>query len=321
MAKREALQPGVVISVVGPTASGKTEVAIALAQKLHTEIVNADARQIYRGMSIGTAQPTAEERHAIPHHFVDFLSPNELYSAGAFEKAAVPQLTNLCSTYGSAVLAGGSGMYVKATLQGLDELPSDADLREELNAKVQDGGLPSLVAQLQKLDAKHAANMDTSNPQRVVRALEVCITSGQPFSSFHTGKAKTRPWHVVSIGLQPDREELRKRIAKRAHAMIKAGWLEETRALLPHRDTNALNTLGYKELFQHLDGSMGIEEAMELVITRTYQFAKRQMTWFQKDPNTMWFAYETNNREQKLSEAVEHAISKFGHLQGKPLLQ
>ena len=233
MAKREALQPGVVISVVGPTASGKTEVAIALAQKLHTEIVNADARQIYRGMSIGTAQPTAEERHAIPHHFVDFLSPNELYSAGAFEKAAVPQLTNLCSTYGSAVLAGGSGMYVKATLQGLDELPSDADLREELNAKVQDGGLPSLVAQLQKLDAKHAANMDTSNPQRVVRALEVCITSGQPFSSFHTGKAKTRPWHVVSIGLQPDREELRKRIAKRAHAMIKAGWLEETRALLP----------------------------------------------------------------------------------------
>ena len=319
MAQREALQPGVVVSVVGPTASGKTELAIALAQALGTEIVNADARQVFRGMPIGTAQPTAEERSAAHHHLVDFLDPTELYSAGTFEEDAVPLLSNLCTVYGSAILAGGSGMYVKAALQGLDALPADTTLRAQLNDQVQREGLAPLVARLEKLDPKHVAGMDTSNPQRVVRALEVCIVSGRPFSSFHSGVVKHRPWHVVSVGLDPDRAELRERIARRARVMMEAGWLDETRALLPHRDTNALNTVGYKELFQHLDGTLSLEEALELVITHTRQFAKRQMTWFKKDPQTSWFSYEAKNRADAMSAAVAHVEREVKRLQGTPL--
>ena len=319
MARREALQPGVVVSVVGPTASGKTELAIALAQALGTEIVNADARQVFRGMPIGTAQPTAEERSAAPHHLVDFLDPTELYSAGTFEEYAVPLLSNLCTAQGSAILAGGSGMYVKAALQGLDALPADTPLRAQLNDQVEREGLAPLLAQLEKLDPKHVAAMDTSNPQRVVRALEVCIVSGRPFSSFHSGMVKRRPWHVVSVGLDPDRAELRERIARRARVMMEAGWLDETRALLPHRDTNALNTVGYKELFQHLDGTLSLEEAVELVITRTRQFAKRQMTWFKKDPQTAWFSYEAKNRADAMSAAMAHVEREVKRLQGTPL--
>ena len=319
MAQRKALQPGVVVSVVGPTASGKTELAIALAQALGTEIVNADARQVFRAMPIGTAQPTSEERSAAPHHLVDFLDPTELYSAGTFEEDAVPLLSNLCTAHGSAILAGGSGMYVKAALQGLDALPADTTLRAQLNNQVQHEGLAPLLARLEKLDPRHVAAMDTSNPQRVVRALEVCIVSGRPFSAFHTGVVKHRPWHVVSVGLDPDRAELRERIARRARVMMEAGWLDETRALLPHRDTNALNTVGYKELFQHLDGTLSLEEAVELVITRTRQFAKRQMTWFKKDPQTAWFSYEAKDSAGVMSAAVAHVEREVKRLQGTPL--
>ena len=319
MAQRKVMQPGVVVSVVGPTASGKTELAIALAQALGTEIVNADARQVFRGMPIGTAQPTPDERASAAHHLVDFLDPSELYSAGTFEEDAVPLLSNLCTAHGSAILAGGSGMYVKAALQGLDALPADTTLRAQLNDQVKREGLAPLLARLEKLDPKQVARMDTSNPQRVVRALEVCIVSGRPFSSFHSGVVKRRPWHVVSVGLDPDRTELRERIARRAQVMMEAGWLDEARALLPHRDANALNTVGYKELFQHLDGTLSLDEAVELVITRTRQFAKRQMTWFKKDPQTTWFAYESQNRADALTAAVAHAQGEVQRLLGMPL--
>ena len=319
MATHTSVQPGVVVSVVGPTASGKTELAIALAQKLNTEIVSADARQVYRGMGIGTAQPTSEERCEAKHHLVDFLEPNELYSAGSFEEDAVPLLSQLCSNRGSAILAGGSGMYVKAALQGLDALPADLTLRSQLNAQFAKEGLAPLVERLSKLDPRHAQGMDTSNPQRVIRALEVCLISGKPFSSFHKGVVKHRPWHVVSVGLDPDRAELRERIATRAHAMMEAGWLEETQCLVPHRLENALNTVGYKELFEHLDGHLTKEQALELLITHTRQFAKRQMTWFKKDPATTWFAYDNSNREGALRQAVEHAAREVQRLQGTPL--
>ena len=176
-------------------------------------------------------------------------------------------------------------MYVKAALQGLDALAGGHDLAWSIERTVRTEGLArTLVERLEHARPHPCAAMDTSNPQRVVRALEVCVVSGRPFSSFHSGMVKHRPWHVVSVGLDPDRTELRARIARRAHAMMDAGWLDETKALLPHRDANALNTVGYKELFQHLDGTLSLEEAVELVITRTRQFAKRQMTWFKKDP-------------------------------------
>ena len=194
---------GVVVSIVGATASGKTELAVALAQHLQTEIVNADARQVYQGMAIGTAHPSANELAAAKHHLVDFLSPAQLFSAGAFEAKAVPALTKLCAAHGSAILAGGSGMYVEAALRWLDPLPADLALRNSLNKRLTKEGLTPLLEELRNLDPTHADRMDTSNPQRIVRALEVCLTSGKAFSSFHNGEPKPRPWRVVSIGLNP----------------------------------------------------------------------------------------------------------------------
>ena len=321
MATPEARHPGVVVSVVGPTASGKTELAIAIAQRLGTEIVNADARQIYRHMAIGTAQPTVEERAAATHHLVDFLEPSQTYSAGAFEEDAVPLISSLCQSHGSAVLAGGSGMYIKAALEGLDALPADPNLRSKLNARLNSEGLAPLVAELRILDPQHVETMDASNPQRVVRALEVCLASGRPFSSFHTGQKKARPWYIVSIGLDPQRDELRERIALRTHAMMRQGWLQETRELMRYREENALNTVGYKELFQHLEGTMSLEEAVELVITRTRQFAKRQMTWFKKDSATTWFNYTSSSRDLAFDQAIAFAIAEVDRLRGKPLPQ
>ena len=210
-------------------------------------------------------------------------------------------------------------MYVKAALTGLDALPADLTLRTQLNTQFNTNGLQPLVDRLAQLDPAHVNVMDTSNPQRVIRALEVCLVSGTPFSSFHTGAVKQRPWHVVSIGLDPDRNELRERIAVRAHAMIAAGWLEETRALLPHRLENALNTVGYKELFEHLDGNLTMNEALERLVTRTRQFAKRQMTWFKKDTTTTWFQYDASNRDVAMRQALDHALKEVERLQGTPL--
>jgi len=233
-----------------------------------------------------------------------------LFSAGAFEAQAVPVLSQLCAERGSAVLAGGSGMYVEAALRGLDPLPADLAVRSALNRRLKEEGLTPLMEELRTLDPTHAERMDTSNPQRVVRALEVCLTSGKPFSSFHHGEPKPRPWRVESIGLNPERSELRERIARRAHLMMEAGWLEEARALLPHRHENALNTLGYKELFEHLDGTCSLDEAVEWIVTRTRQFAKRQMTWFKKDPATTWFDYTADTREAQMKKAVAFGVEQ-----------
>lgn len=307
---------GVVVSIVGPTASGKTELAIEVANRLGTEIVNADARQVFKGMAIGTAQPTAEERAAAPHHFIDFLEPESLYSAGAFEADAVPVLTSLCMQKGAAVLAGGSGMYVEAALRGLDNLPADLAVRKVLNARLATEGLDPLLAELKQLDPAHAEKMDVNNPQRVVRALEVCLSTGAPFSSFHKDQEKERPWRVVSIGLRPERALLRERIAERAERMMAQGWLDEVQALLPYRETNALNTVGYKELFQHLDGTMPLEDAMAQLTTKTRQFAKRQMTWFRKDPKTTWFDFDVDTRASTLEQAAAHAVAQTS---GSPL--
>ena len=172
-----------------------------------------------------------------------------------------------------------------------------------------------LLDELRTLDPDHADRMDTSNPQRVVRALEVCLTSGKPFSSFHHGEPKSRPWRVVSIGLNPERSELRKRIATRAHAMMEAGWLEEAKALLPHRHENALNTVGYKELFEHLDGKCTLDESVEWIVTRTRQFAKRQMTWFKKDPATTWFDYAADTRQDQIAAALAFGVEQVRALE------
>ncbi|MGB2135381.1 MAG: tRNA (adenosine(37)-N6)-dimethylallyltransferase MiaA, partial [Flavobacteriales bacterium] len=203
------------VVVIGPTAVGKTALAIAVAKALHCEILNADSRQVYRGMPIGTAQPTAEERAAVPHHFVDFLEPDALYSAGQFESDALAWLEQWFAHRKCAVLSGGSGLYVKAVLEGLDPVPADLTIRTALNARLESEGLEVLVDELKRLDPAHAASMDTQNPQRVVRALEVCLASGKPFSSFHSSSTVQRPFDTLVIGLKRERAELINRINRR----------------------------------------------------------------------------------------------------------
>ena len=290
------------ICVVGPTAIGKTALGIKLAQEFNADIISADSRQIYRHMAIGTAAPTEEEKAQAKHHFVEFLHPSEIYSAGDFEKDAISFLEDYFKDSTSesskvAILVGGSGLYVKGVVEGFDNLPRDLALRKTLNQRLESEGLPALQAELKALDPEHYSRMDTSNPQRVVRALEVTLFTGKPFSEFHsktsqqTENTSARPFDIIQIGLEAPREIINKRIEMRTQLMLDAGWLEETRALLPLRHHNSLNTVGYKELFAHLDGEMTLEQAKERIIISTRQFAKRQMTWFKKDPTITWFDF------------------------------
>lgn len=277
------------VVIIGPTAVGKTELAIAIAKALDCEIVNADSRQVYRGMSIGTAQPTPKERAAVPHHFVDFITPDELYSAGQFESDALAWFEQWFTHRKCAVLSGGSGLYVKAILEGLDPVPADLAIRNELNGRLESEGLKALVEELTRLDPTHAASMDIQNPQRVVRALEVCLASDKPFSSFHSSTTAQRPFDTFVIGLKRDRDELIDRINRRVDLMMGAGLKAEVESLRPHWNANALQTVGYREWNTHFDGSMSEAEVAEEIKLRTRQFAKRQMTWFQKMEGVQWF--------------------------------
>lgn len=277
------------VVVIGPTAVGKTALAIAVAKALHCEILNADSRQVYRGMPIGTAQPTAEERAAVPHHFVDFLEPDALYSAGQFESDALAWLEQWFAHRKCAVLSGGSGLYVKAVLEGLDPMPADLTIRTALNARLESEGLEVLVDELKRLDPVHAASMDTQNPQRVVRALEVCLASGKPFSSFHSSSTVQRPFDTLIIGLKRERAELIDRINRRVDLMMESGLKAEVEALRPHWSANALQTLGYREWNAYFSGEWTANHVAEEIKLRTRQFAKRQMTWFQKMEGVHWF--------------------------------
>tara|TARA_B100001564_G_scaffold359335_1_gene380693 strand:+ start:1414 stop:2319 length:906 start_codon:yes stop_codon:yes gene_type:complete len=293
------------ICVVGPTAIGKTSLGIKLAKELDSEIISADSRQIYKGMPIGTAAPTAEEQSEAKHHFVDFLNPDQLYSAGDFEKDALEFLDGYFENCDVAVLVGGSGLYVKGVVEGFDNLPSDLKLRKELNSRLENKGLEVLQAELAKLDPVHFEKMDSKNPQRVIRAIEVCLCFGKPFSDHHNEVAKKRPFNIVQIGLEAPREIINQRIERRTNLMLESGWVEETGKLLPYRDHNSLNTVGYKEIISHLDGEMSLEEARERIVIRTRQFAKRQMTWFKKDKSVKWFGFEEGEK------AMEFAKRKF----------
>ena len=277
------------VVVIGPTAVGKTALSIDIAQHLSCEIVNADSRQVYQGMPIGTAQPTETERSSVPHHFVDFIAPDELYSAGQFESDALAWLDTWFATRRCAVLSGGSGLYVKAVMDGLDPVPADLGIRTQLNERFQKGGLEPLVEELRSLDPEHAAKMDTQNPQRVIRALEVCLTSGRPFSSFHSATTAERPFDTLVIGLRRDRPELIERINLRVDAMMEADLEAEVKSLQTHWNENALQTVGYREWTPYFEGKASKEEVTEEIKLRTRQFAKRQMTWFQRMDNVQWF--------------------------------
>ena len=275
--------------VCGPTAVGKTDHAIELAEQLGTEIISADSRQLYREIPIGTAQPTEEQLARVKHHFIACRSIAEDYNAGMFERDALELLEQLFQKHDTIVCCGGTGLYIKALCEGLDALPeADEELREQLTQRLESEGLEPLQQQLQALDPVHYERMDTQNPQRVIRALEVCLSTGKPFSSFHEGAKKQRPFNIRKIGLELPREELYNRINHRVDHMLENGWLQEAQAVYDKRHLNALNTVGYKELFQHLAGELTLQEATEKIKTNTRRFAKRQLTWFKRDEEIKW---------------------------------
>jgi tRNA dimethylallyltransferase len=279
------------IVIAGPTAVGKTALAIQLAQHYQTEIVSADSRQYYREMAIGTAKPTEAELAQAKHHFVNSHSVTDSYNVGDFEQDGLKVIDELFKTHDKVILAGGSGLYIKAICEGFDDLPPvDVETRETLNKQFAEKGIAWLQEELKAADLICYEQVDLNNPQRIIRALEVIKTSGKPFSSFHTANVKQRPFKAVKIGLNLPRELLYQRINLRVDAMIREGLIEEVKSLLPYRDYNALNTVGYSEIFDYLDRITDLETAIALVKQNTRRFAKRQLTWFNKDTAFTWFA-------------------------------
>ena len=278
------------VIIAGPTAVGKTDLCIHLAQELDAEVISADSRQLYREMRIGTAKPLPEEMQSVPHHFIDSHSIQELYSAGDFERDVDRFLETYFERKNTAVLAGGTGLFIRAVTHGLDAMPSaPGKLREELMLRLRTEGLEALRHQLKELDPVAWQTLDTHNPQRVVRALEVCLSTGKPFSGFQVKSAKTHPFRLIKIGLERPREELYDRINRRVDVMLSRGLVEEVRSLLPFEHHNALQTVGYKEVFGYLHGEYDYETMTELLKRNTRRYAKRQMTWFKNQDTFEWF--------------------------------
>lgn len=291
------------LCITGPTASGKTALAIALARKFDTEIVSADARQFYREMNIGTAKPSREELGAVPHHFIDFLSVTDDYNIGKFEQDALARLDQLFRNHRIVILAGGSGLYIRAICQGLDELPpGDPVIRQDLIRLWQEEGLSALQQELERADPEYFKTVDRSNPSRLIRALEVCRQTGLPFSTFRRAEPKPRNFAFATLILNPERKKLYERIDQRVDEMMHAGLLEEVKALLPYKDFNALATVGYQEFFPYFEGTRSLEASIALVKQHSRNYAKRQMTWFRKVPDATWIHPENSEAIFKWAE-------------------
>jgi tRNA dimethylallyltransferase len=276
--------------LLGPTAVGKTEIALQMAETLGCPILNCDSRQIYRGMEIGTAAPTQEQQKRVRHYFVGTHDIGSYYSAAQYEQDVLSLVRELQGTFQSLLLTGGSMMYLDAVCNGIDDIPSvDAEVRETLRQRLLSGDIDKMRNELRLLDPDYYHTADTRNPKRVVHALEVCYTSGRPYSSFLTKERKPRPFRIVKIGLRRERQELFERINRRVDAMMADGLLDEARRLYPFRGENALNTVGYKELFRYFDGEWELPFAVEKIKKNTRDYAKKQMTWFAHDKAIKWF--------------------------------
>lgn len=279
------------IVIAGPTASGKTAAGIRLARHFNTVILSADSRQFYREMSIGTAKPDAEEQAAARHYFIDSHSVEQLFSVGDFEKQGLALLDDLFKQHDVVILVGGSGLYIKALCEGFDDIPqADEGIREQLNNDLAENGITPLQEELKTADPAYYNEVDINNPQRVIRALEVYRSTGKPFSSYRKATTNKRPFNCIKIALDLPREVLYNRINTRVDIMVAQGLIDEVRSLLPYRHLNALNTVGYSELFDHFDGKSDLNTAIELIKQNTRRFAKRQLTWFRKDKDMQWLA-------------------------------
>jgi tRNA dimethylallyltransferase len=283
-------QQKLLVVIAGPTAVGKTPLCVELAQEFQTEIVSSDSRQFFEEMQIGTAVPAKAELAAVKHHFIQHLSIQDAYDVSSFETDALQLLNDLFRKHAAVFLTGGSGLYINAVCQGFDELPDpDPVLRKELEATLQTQGLIALQRQLKDFDPVFYEVVDKNNPKRLIRALEVCLITRQPYSQLRKGKKKNRPFRVLKIVLNRSRKELFTRIAERTDRMLEMGLLDEVVGLLAFRHLNALKTVGYRELYEYLDGNCTLTRAIENIKTNTRRYAKRQLTWFKKDEEYHWF--------------------------------
>ncbi|MDO6758953.1 tRNA (adenosine(37)-N6)-dimethylallyltransferase MiaA [Tamlana sp. 2_MG-2023] len=297
------------ISIVGPTAIGKTALSIKLAQHFNTEIISADSRQFFKEMSIGTAAPTLEERAAAPHHFIQHKSIQENYNVGAFEKDALACLEDLFKKHDVVIMVGGSGLYVDAAVKGLDYFPEvDPKIREGLNNDLESKGLEYLQNQLKELDPKSYETIAIDNPHRVIRALEICIGSDKPYSSFLNKGKEKRHFKTITVGLKADREIIYNRINQRVDIMMEQGLLEEAKGLIEFQSLNALNTVGYKEIFNYLNDEWTLDFAISEIKKNSRRFAKRQLTWFKRNEHTLWFDYLEDLGN--IINAINESISK-----------
>ena len=292
-----ALSDKTLIVITGPTAVGKTALCLDIARHFDIPIINADSRQIYQELRIGTARPTDEEQRQVKHYFVGTLRLADYYSASMYEQQVLSLLDDLFKERDYALMAGGSMMYIDAVCNGIDDIPTvDDETRETMKRRLKAEGLEALVEELRQLDPEHWEIVDRQNPRRVVHALEICHMTGKTYTSFRKAEKKQRPFRIVKIGLNREREELYARINQRVETMMQQGLLKEAEGLYLHRSLNALNTVGYKELFEFFDGRWPLEEAIERIKGNTRRYARKQLTWFKRDPEIRWF-HPDNKKE------------------------
>lgn len=297
------------ITIVGPTAIGKTSLSIAIAKQFNAEIISADSRQFFKEMKIGTAVPSIDDLNQVNHHFIQNLSIHDDYNVGQFEKDVIQKLDELFIKHSVVVMVGGSGLYVDAVLRGLDNFPVvDPAIRRNLKTQLEQNGIESLQGQLKKLDIETFLKIDIENHQRVIRALEICIGTNKPFSSFLTNRKIPRNFIPIQIGLSAERSIIYDRINKRVDIMMENGLLEEAKTLVDYKNLNSLQTVGYKELFSYIENEISLESAIEEIKKNTRRFAKRQLTWYKKGNDIAWFDFKEN--KQTIIDFIKAKINK-----------